>query len=59
MAKKPEPLPPGTYTMTVDRIRKVRNKPALRVHMRVIGGEANGRTFSEADAHLFSQVIKP
>ena len=32
-----EPLPPGVYTVTVDRVRKVRNKPAKRIHMTVVG----------------------
>lgn len=32
---KLEPLPPGKYTVTIDRTRKVRNKPLRRIHMTV------------------------
>lgn len=28
-------LPPGVYTVTIDRVRKVRNKPQKRIHMTV------------------------
>lgn len=43
MSKKQTPLPPGEYTVVVERVRKVRNKPAKRIHMRIIDGEYAGR----------------
>lgn len=36
MTKKLDLLPPGTYTVTIDRTRKVRNKPQRRIHMTVL-----------------------
>lgn len=48
MAKKPEPLPPGHYTVTIDRTRKVRNKDQLRVHMTVL-----------EDGRKISMILKP
>jgi hypothetical protein len=45
---KQEPLPPGVYTMTIDRVRKVRNKDQKRVHMTIL----------ETGTKM-SQVIKP
>lgn len=33
-----ELLPPGHYTMTIDRIRKVRNKPAYRIFAQIVDG---------------------
>lgn len=35
---KTEPLPPGTYSMTITRIRKVRNKPYYRIHYQLADG---------------------
>lgn len=33
-----EPLPVGTYSMTIERVRKVRNKPYYRIHYRMSDG---------------------
>lgn len=27
-----KPLPPGEYTLKIERVRKVRNKPYYRIH---------------------------
>jgi hypothetical protein len=43
MPKKLEPIPPGSYTMVINRVRKVRNKPLRRVHMRIVDGPFQGR----------------
>lgn len=45
---KQEPLPPGVYTMKIDRVRKVRNKDQKRIHMTII--ETGTKT---------SAIIKP
>ncbi len=44
---KQEPLPPGVYTMTIDRVRKVRNKDQKRIHMTIVDGPHSGRKLSE------------
>lgn len=36
--QKLEPLPPGAYSMTIERVRKVRNKPYYRIHYRMSDG---------------------
>lgn len=35
---KAEPLPVGTYSMVIERVRKVRNKPYYRIHYRLSDG---------------------
>lgn len=45
--RKPEPLPPGTYTVEFVRMRKVRNKPLMRFHYRV-----------KETGNMISQVMK-
>ncbi|WCD44116.1 hypothetical protein Kuura_038 [Caulobacter phage Kuura] len=32
MTPRLDPLPPGHYTITIDRVRKVRNQPAYTIH---------------------------
>lgn len=44
---KKEPLPPGVYVMTVDRVRKVRNKDQKRIHMTIVGGPHSGRAVKD------------
>lgn len=38
--QKPAPPPPGNYSMTIERVRKVRNKPYYRIHYRMSDGSA-------------------
>lgn len=46
--KRLKPLPPGEYTVTIDRIRKVRNKNQKRIHMTIVD-----------TGEKISEVIKP
>jgi hypothetical protein len=48
MKRKFTPLPPGEYTVTIDRVRKVRNKNQKRIHMTIV--ETGDKV---------SEVIKP
>lgn len=38
-----QPLPPGEYTVQIERTRKVRNKPQRRIHYKIVEGEHAGR----------------
>ncbi len=34
------PIPPGEYTITLERVRKIRNKDAYRFHYRMADGSS-------------------
>jgi hypothetical protein len=36
MKRRFKPLPPGEYTVKIDRVRKVRNKDQKRIHMTIV-----------------------
>jgi hypothetical protein len=52
-----EPLPPGHYTVVIERTRKVRNKPLQRIHMRVVDTGQKVTETIKREPPLSSEVL--